>query len=130
MISAIVGYALESAGIRNELFIQARAKALRKAVILDADCREISGRLEEAGIWHMPLKGTVMKDYYPAFGMREMSDVDILFDPSCSFKVRKIMKGLGFNVKTFFNGHDDTYYREPVSNIEMHSGLMGMSTCT
>ena len=127
MITAIVGYALESAGIRNELFIQARAKALRKAVILDADCRKISGKLEEAGIWHMPLKGAVMKDYYPAFGMREMSDVDILFNPSSSFKVRKIMKGLGFKVKDFFNRHHDTYYREPVSNIEMHSGLLEIS---
>ena len=127
MISAIVGYALEKAGIKNELFTQARAKALRKAVILDADCRNISGKLEEAGIWHMPLKGSVMKDYYPAFGLREMSDVDIFFNPSYVFKVRKIMKELGFKTGDFFYCCHDTYYREPVSNIEMHSGIMGIS---
>lgn len=124
MLAAIVAYALESAGIKHELFTQSRAKALRKAVIQASDCREISARLEDAGIWHMPLKGSVMKEYYPAFGLREMSDVDILFDPSRAGDVRGIMKGLGFSVYDYNNHHHDSYHREPVSNVEMHRGLV------
>ena len=124
MLAAVTGYALETAGIKAEIFTQARAKALRKAVILDADCRNISARLEEAGIWHMPLKGSVMKEYYPAFGIREMSDIDIYFDSSKADDVRKIMKGLGFYVEDFCNHTHDIYHREPVSNVEMHRGLM------
>ena len=45
MISAVVGYALESAGIKHKLFTEARAKALRKAVILANDLRIISESL-------------------------------------------------------------------------------------
>lgn len=124
MLAAIVAYALESAGIKHELFTQSRAKALRKAVIQASDCREISARLEDAGIWHMPLKGSVMKEYYPAFGLREMSDVDILFDPSRAGDVRGIMKGLGFSAYDFGTCHHDEYHREPVSNVEMHRNLV------
>ncbi|MBQ4432163.1 MAG: nucleotidyltransferase family protein [Synergistaceae bacterium] len=124
MIPAIVGYALESAGIKHELFTQARAKALRKAVIFESDLRKISVSLEEAGIWHMPLKGSVMKGYYPAFGLREMSDIDIAFDSSRADDVRKIMTGLGFWTEDFCNHTHDVYHREPVSNVEMHRGLM------
>lgn len=124
MLAAIVAYALESAGIKHELFTQSRAKALRKAVIQDSDCREISARLEDAGIWHMPLKGIVITDYYPAFGLREMSDVDIAFDSSRANDVRKIMIGLGFVIEDFCNHTHDAYHRLPVSNVEMHRGLM------
>ncbi len=124
MISAVVDYALESAGIKHKLFTQSRAKALRKAVILDNDLRIISETLESAGIWHMPLKGSVMKNYYPAFGIREMSDIDIFFDMSRAYDVRKIMTGLGFTVDDFCNHNHDVYQRKPVSDVEMHRGLM------
>ncbi len=128
ILTALTGYALESAGIKAEIFAQARAKALRKAVIQDSDLRTVSGSLESAGIWHMPLKGSVMKGYYPAFGLREMSDVDIYFDSSRANDVRKIMKGLGFSVVNFCQHHHDVYHREPVSSIEMHRGLMSIWT--
>ena len=125
MVAAIAGYALESAGINHELFTQSRAKALRKAVILDSDCRGISAGLENAGIWHMPLKGIVMKDYYPAFGLREMSDVDILFDSSRIDDTRKIVRGMGysFSPESYSSPDHDVYFRKPVSNIEMHRVL-------
>ncbi|MBQ3448030.1 MAG: nucleotidyltransferase family protein, partial [Synergistaceae bacterium] len=124
MLGAVAAYALETAGIKDERFTQARAKALRKAVIQDADLREISGRLEDAGIWHVPLKGAVLGGYYPAFGLREMSDVDILFDSSRAREVRKIMEGLGFHTEDFGTCHHDEYHRPPVSNIEMHRVLI------
>lgn len=125
MISAILGYALESAGMSQEKFSQARARAARKSVVLENDCRMISESLESSGIWHMPLKGSVMKNYYPVFGLREMSDVDILFDSSRSDDVRGIMKGLGFESQTSTSSHHDVYHKPPLSIAEMHRELFG-----
>lgn len=125
MLASIVAYALASAGIKHELFTQSRAKALRKAVIQASDCREISARLEDAGIWYMPLKGIVITEYYPAFGLREMSDVDILFDSSRIDDTRQIVRGMGysFSPESYSSPDHDVYFRKPVSNIEMHRVL-------
>ena len=123
MMTAVTAMAMELSGVKHEVFTQAKAKALRKAVILEADCKAISERLERSGIWHMPLKGSVLGKYYPVFGMRQMSDVDILFEASRSEDVREIMIELGFTCEMLGNNHHDVYHRLPVSNVEMHREL-------
>lgn len=80
MVSAIVAVALKSAGLTNRRFSQAFAQAQRKAVILNNDLAQIIASFEENGIWYMPLKGAVLKNLYPRFGMREMADIDMLID--------------------------------------------------
>ena len=122
-LAAAAGMALESAGIRNETFVQAVAKAMRKNALLDADRAELTRKLEEAGIWYMPLKGAILKDLYPRFGMREMADNDILVDASRAKDVRKIMLELGFEVEQTGKGHHDEYRKPPVSNFEIHRML-------
>lgn len=122
-LAAAAGMALESAGIRNEAFVQAVAKAMRKNALLDADRAELTRRLEEAGIWYMPLKGAILKDLYPRFGMREMADNDILVDAARTQDVGRIMQELGFEVKEAGKGHHDEYTKPPVSNFEIHRML-------
>ena len=53
---------------------------MRKALLFDAERKGILDFMEQRGIWYLPLKGVVLKDYYPAVGMRQMSDNDILYD--------------------------------------------------
>ena len=79
-LTAIVCTALESAGISNKKFIEAKLKAIRKNILLDSERKKICGTLEQYGIWYMPLKGTVLKELYPQTDVRQMSDNDILFD--------------------------------------------------
>ena len=122
-LAAAAGMALESAGIRNEAFVQAVAKAMRKNALLDADRAELTRKLEEAGIWYMPLKGAILKDLYPRYGMREMADNDILVDASRAKDVGRIMQELGFEVKEAGKGHHDEYTKPPVSNFEIHRML-------
>ena len=122
-LAAAAGMALESAGIRNGDFVQAVAKAMRKNALLDADRAELTRKLEEAGIWYMPLKGAILKDLYPRFGMREMADNDILVDASRAKDVGRIMQKLGFEVKEAGKGHHDEYTKPPVSNFEIHRML-------
>lgn len=120
LVAAAAGMALESAGIENEKFRKAVVSAIRKAAIFESDFQNVSRALEDAGIWYMPLKGAVLKDWYPKYGMREMSDVDILFDAERADDVRDIMVSLGFEPKGFGKGAHDVYHKLPVSNFEMH----------
>ena len=123
MLSAAVSAALAAAGIRDSDFLQAEAKAKHKNALLDADRRELTACLDQRGIWYMPLKGAVIKDLYPAYGMRQMSDNDILIDPSREDEVREVMENLGFETVRFGVSNHDVYHKLPVSNFEIHTSL-------
>ena len=123
MLSAIVGMALESAEVKTAYFTQAIAKAQRKNILLDTDRKLVLTALEAAGIWYMPMKGSVLKDMYPRYGMREMADNDILVDPQKRAQVKDIMEELGFTTKEYNRENHDTFFKKPVSNFEMHSQL-------
>jgi len=127
ILTACVAYALETAGIRNHDFIQAKEKAIRKNILLDAERRKILNRLEQEHIWYMPLKGALLKDWYPKLGMRQMSDNDILCDKKYRARIKEIMLDMGFRCDHFESGNDDAYFKEPVCNFEMHSELFAVT---
>ena len=123
MLTAVAAYALESADIHDQKFTQAKALAVRRMAIMDHEMEKVLEQLETAGIWYMPLKGAVLKDCYPAYGLRQMSDRDILVDPARTEDVRRIMENLGFMTDHFGEFHHDCYFKPPVSSFEMHHAL-------
>ena len=127
LMSAVIAMALESAGFKNDHVKNSISFSVRKNIFFEATNEAVLKRFEEAGIWYMLLKGAVLKNYYPRYGMREMSDHDILFDASRAEDVKNIMEGLGFTTKYFGVGNHDVYYKEPLCNFEMHRGLFGIS---
>ena len=126
-LAAIAAYALESAGIYDNSFEEAKNKAIRMNIILDVERDNILNEMEKAGIWYMPLKGAVLKDMYPQIGMREMADNDILFDATKSQSVKEIMGTLGFTTEHFGGSNHDVYQKPPVCNFEMHNALFSRS---
>ena len=62
-LTGITAMALESAGVSDEAFRQAKGKAVRKAAAFDIERAAVLAKLEEAGIWYMPLKGCLLKEY-------------------------------------------------------------------
>lgn len=122
-MTAIVCTALESAGIQDKKFMEEKAKAIRKIMLLDAEREQICGFLEQNKIWYMPLKGVILKDMYPEIGMRQMSDNDILFDASCRNPVTDFMQKRGYHLKGDGGNHCDEWLKEPVYNFEMHLNL-------
>lgn len=126
MLTSMVGIALKNAGIEDLQFKQAIAAAYRKTVILNHERDILFVRLSEAGIWHMALKGTIIRDWYPEFGMRESADCDVLFDKTYEEKVRDIMGELGYTMITYGGGHHDVYFKKPVTNMQMHVALFGV----
>lgn len=102
---------------------QARDKAIRKNILLNAERERILAHLESIGCWYMPLKGSLMQFEYPQFGMRQMSDNDILVDPEKSVQIRDFMVQNGYDCVQFLQGHHDEYNRKPVYNFEIHRAL-------
>ena len=122
-LTACAAYALESAGVKNHDFIQAKEKAIRKNILLDAEREKILSCLEQEKIWHLPLKGALLKDWYPKLGMRQMSDNDILCDAAFRQKIKELMLKMGFSCEHFGMNSDDAYFKPPVYNFEMHHEL-------
>ena len=127
MLSAAVAFALERAGVSDGRSRNAIATAQRRAILFQTALEQVKLGLEQAGIWYLPLKGIVLKDLYPGFGMREFADFDILFDAERADAVKEIMEGLGFQVKRYGPGIHDCYSKPPVLNFEMHRELFGAS---
>lgn len=122
-LTSVAGAALQSAGIRDEQFYKETAQAQRKTALMDSDREALFACLERDGIWYMPLKGCVLKNLYPRYGMREMADNDILIDPERAADVKRIMENMGFITKKFGGETHDIYYKKPVSNFEIHTAL-------
>lgn len=102
---------------------EAKNKAIRKTILMDAARAELFTYLEEKGIWHVALKGAVLCRMYPEYGMRQMSDNDILFDPAFRQEVHDWFIGHGYDVESFEKSNHDEYHKKPVYNFEMHVSL-------
>ena len=124
LLTGITAAALESAGVKDAAFKQSLGMAIRREALFDLERAAVLEKLEEAGIWYLPLKGCILKDLYPAIGMRQMADNDILYDNTRTDEVRAIMEGLGFSTdENFGRGVHDHYLKPPVINFEMHRTL-------
>lgn len=129
-VASMVCMALEKTAIfanadetAKKQWLEAKNKAIRKNMLLDAERKAILHELETQGIWYMPLKGSILKDWYPKFGMREMADNDILFDASKRKEVKAIFQGRGYTVKEYNKSNHDAYEKPPIYNFEMHVEL-------
>lgn len=98
-------------------------KALYRDMNFATERAKILAFLEENGIWYMPMKGIVLKDYYPQPELREFADNDILIDASRAGDVREFMFKNGYRAKDGDSGHVDEYEKEPCFNFEMHRAL-------
>ncbi len=96
--------------------------ALRKELLFDGARQEIFKAFDEEKIDYMPLKGILIKDFYPQKGMRQFADNDILYRESDHKKVDAIMKRLNYTNKGFEFAHD-VYMKAPVFNFELHRAL-------
>ncbi|MCR5500006.1 MAG: nucleotidyltransferase family protein [Acetatifactor sp.] len=131
-MSAMVAYALEpvSSLLSKEWakeWKQSKEMAVYAAMLMDAEFKRVKDFMDKEGIWYLPLKGIVNKFLYPRYGMREMSDIDILYDVSDALKVYDHMTKQGFQYKysKAALGHyvEDIYSKEPACLFEFHTRL-------
>lgn len=105
----------------------AKNQAIRKCMLLDAGREEILAEMEQAGIWYLPLKGVILEQMYPRYGMRQMADNDILYDASRQQDVKDIFLAHGYRAESVGKGVHDIYQKPPVYNYEMHTALFSES---
>ncbi len=122
-LGAMCASALAKAGFLTDKTTEHRSRAIRKIMLLDAERAAVFAELERRNIPHLPLKGIILKELYPSIGHREMSDNDILVDPSRRAEVREIFCERGYTVASYGGLHDDVYMKKPVYNFEMHVSL-------
>jgi hypothetical protein len=96
--------------------------ALQKELLFDGAREEIFQEFDQAGIRYLPLKGIIVKNFYPRKGMRQFADNDILYDEKRGKDVEKIMLSLGYESKGVSAAHD-VYQKPPVFNFELHRQL-------
>ncbi|MEE0856332.1 MAG: nucleotidyltransferase family protein [Ruminococcus sp.] len=123
MLTSAVAFALEKTIPLPHAFDQSKKKAIRKIALFEIERAKITGEFEKSGIWYLPLKGIVLKNDYPKASMREMTDNDILVDPSRMKDVRAIMEGLGYSCDMYEKYNHDIYSKPPTLEFEIHSSL-------
>ncbi len=121
-VSALASLALKNIDA-DQKWQNCRLNSLRRTVLFDAERETILNSLENQGIWYLPLKGILLKDYYPVYGTREMSDNDILIDKEKADEAKRIMLDLGYTARVFGKTNHDAYYKQPVYNFELHRSL-------
>ena len=127
MLSAMTALALERAGFKDDRSSRCIAQAIRREVIFSRELQEIECKLDETRIWYVPLKGIVLKEYYPYSYAREMADHDLLVDAQRAEDVKHIMEDAGFTTEYFGGLNHDVYHKEPILNYEMHTALYGIN---
>ena len=122
LLSATAAYALEKTVPLPTEWQDAKAASIRKTIIFNSERAKVLQALDENGIWYLPLKGCILKDYYPKAAMREMADNDILCDGNRMSDVKKIMLILGYRCVEFGRSKHDVYHKKNM-NFEMHKTL-------
>lgn len=101
--------------------------ALRKNILMEIERTRVFAFLEQQNIWYMPLKGTILRQYYPLPELRQMCDTDILYDKSYRQTVCDWFVKNGYDAKCVDLACDDCFYKKPVYNFEMHRRLFDES---
>ena len=81
---------------------------------------ELIEAFTKAGIDCMPLKGSVIKNYYPSPDLRCMGDIDFLVREQNRQVVRDIMHSLGYEDDLLDDGQVDSFRRSKLEYIEVH----------
>ena len=94
-------------------------KAKAREAVQEIEYEQILQSFEEQGIKNIPLKGSVLKYYYPSPDMRFMVDMDILCQEKDMEKAGEVLKKLGYKME-HVGGEHDVYSKLPYTVIELH----------
>lgn len=128
-VAHLVAHALDQAGISflgeiGSLFLKEKEQAFLRFEMIQADIKEICGCFDEEGINYIPLKGAVIRDYYPEPWMRTSCDIDILVgEDSIDGAVRALVEKLGYKTDNKKTYHDVSLYSPFGTHLELHYNI-------
>ena len=97
---------------------------IHKGLVQEYEIQTLLDDLEKDGIDCLPMKGWIMRNYYPDPLMRSMCDLDVLLREMDSEKMRQWMEARGYAPEHIEQDVHDTYIKPPYMNIELHRRLM------
>lgn len=121
-IAGTVYYSLREVSMPAEVaarFEEAHNKALLWDLTREEEEKRVFAAFDKGDINYLPLKGSVMRSYYPSTDMRVMGDTDIMIEGYARRDARKLMEGLGYRFADSHSGHD-IYKHENGSVFEVH----------
>ena len=95
---------------------------LVRIIAVKNELAALKEELADAGISFMLLKGSRLKEYYPKESMRQMSDIDILYDVNKRKALIDIMKAYKYTLVSWSENSDD-FHKEPYYTFEFHREL-------
>lgn len=99
-------------------------KAAYQCERLDYECTQIWATLEAAEIPFVPLKGAVLRQYYPETWMRTSCDIDVLVRPEdLERAISCLVQSLGY-VEKERGTHDVLLFSPRGDHIELHFDLV------
>ena len=98
---------------------------LRKDVLFEKERNELFNYLNDHQIDYLPLKGIILRNYYPDIHSREFADNDVLFNESKDKIVKEFFVKRDYEVELFKKSNHDVYLKKPFFNFEMHRALFG-----
>ena len=105
-------------------FIKQNAMSVMRYENLNLALVNISELLEKEGIPFIPLKGAVIRNFYPEPWMRTSCDIDILVHEEDLDRAEKaIVEKLGFTSKGVRDYHDVSLYSEDDVHLELHFNI-------
>lgn len=129
-VSHIVGAALVESGALEEkpqekaLFSKEHMLAVFRYRRLLDELNTISELFERESIAHIPLKGSVLRDYYPEPWMRTSCDIDILVRKEELDRAKTLLvDSLGYTYVSK-NGHDISLCSSTGVHLELHFALV------
>lgn len=129
-IAHLIADALHKNGLHTvdkeayDLFNRQHQLAVYRHEQIDYEYKRICGTLEQANIPFMPLKGSIIKEYYPEPWMRTSSDIDILVHPEHLGKAESVLKKELHYERTGEYTHDISLSSEGGVHIEVHYTLI------
>lgn len=99
---------------------EAYYKRMKYSVFQDMALEELIEVFTKAGIDCMPLKGSVIKNYYPNPDLRSMGDIDFLVREQNRQVVRDIMHSLGYQDDILDDKQVDAFKKGKLIYVEIH----------
>lgn len=128
-LAHIVGTALQNSFTEEqrtikELFERAQLQASYRYVKLNYELEQICLAFEELQIPYMPLKGSVIRDFYPSPEMRTSCDIDIfIHNKDLEVAVKKLVSDLNY-VCEQRGSHDISLFSPSKVHLELHFDLI------
>ena len=120
--SALLSAELLSEGKAKDAFINEINLSVYRYETMRYELERIYGLLEGEKIKFMPLKGAVLRKFYPEPEMRSSCDIDIFVIPDSLDAAVRVLTGAGYTFKGKF-AHDASLFSPSNVRLEVHLWL-------